>query len=113
MPTRTKRKTAKQGTPMTKRVTAKLYTYGDLDAEERIVDDLEVVCFETEPAYVRVNGGFTENLGDYRSLRIDVSISVPCYQELVTETYEEIAAQVNDLLITEVARFKESVADNA
>lgn len=114
MPTRTRRSyPAKLGSPMTKKVTAKLYTYGEMDAEEQLIDDLEVVVFETEPAYVRVNGGYTDNLGDFRSLRIDVSISVPCYQELVTETFEEIAAQVNDLLIGEVARFRKSVREDA
>ena len=108
---RTRRKVTRQGKPATKRVTAKLYQGGDIEAEEVIVDDLEVVVFETDPAYVRVNGGYTGNLGNYRSFRVDVSISVPCYQEMVDQTFEEVAAHVNDLLTNEVARFTEELSD--
>jgi hypothetical protein len=31
-----------------------------------------------DPAYVRVGAGVTENLGNFESLRIDVSVTLPC-----------------------------------
>lgn len=31
-----------------------------------------------DPGYVRVGAGITENLGNFESLRIDVSVSLPC-----------------------------------
>lgn len=67
--------------------------------------EVETYLFETDPAYVRVNAGLTKNLGNYESLRVDVSISVPCPPELVTEVFEATADKVADLLEEEVAKY--------
>ena len=37
------------------------------------------------PAYVKVGAGMTINLGDFNSLRIDVSVSLPCLPEEIDE----------------------------
>ena len=75
--------------------------------EER--DDREVVVhkFIAEPAYVRVQAGVTKSLGagTYEFLKLDVSISVPCYKEDVQETFEEVAERVSVLLDQEVTNY--------
>jgi hypothetical protein len=83
----------------TKRVTTEVYGRTD----EKVVQDVEV--FEVEPAYIRVNVGVTKNLGNYESLRVDASISVPCYKELIAQTFESVASTVNTLLADEVDRY--------
>lgn len=62
---------------------------------------LEVRKFETEPAFVRVNAGTTINLGNYESLRIDVSLSVPCYVEEIEKVQKRVASLVADMLSEE------------
>lgn len=83
-----------------KRVTIRPY-----GAEEQETREQEVMVFESEPAYVRASAGVTKNLGDYESLRIDVSVSVPCYREDVEETYEAVADQVYGLLEAEIENY--------
>lgn len=72
----------------------------NVDDEER--RDIEIVPFLTEPAYVRINAGTTKNLGNYESLRVDVSVTIPCYVEEITEVTarvsDEVAALLNDEL---------------
>lgn len=58
---------------------------GTLMDEVEGVEDLEVKTFVTEPSYISVNHGRTINLGNYESARIDVRISVPCYQSEIPE----------------------------
>lgn len=40
-----------------------------------------------EPAFVRVSVGSTYNLGNFESLRIDVSVTMPCRVEDIDKTY--------------------------
>ena len=54
-------------------------TASGVGIEEEKRKSIEVRKFETDPAYVRVNAGVTKNLGNYESLRVDVSLTVPCY----------------------------------
>lgn len=56
-------------------------------------EELEIVRFPpgTEPAFIRVNAGKTLNLGNYESLRIDVSVTLPCLPEDIEDTYERAA----------------------
>jgi len=39
------------------------------------------------PAYVRVGGGLTINQGNFESLRIDCSVSIPCKRDSIEEAY--------------------------
>jgi len=76
--------------------------YGE---EDTVLEEHEVHIFETEPAIVRVNAGVTKNLGNYESLRVDVAISIPCYKEMVGDTFDAIAEEVSDLLAEEVDNY--------
>jgi hypothetical protein len=66
---------------------------------------LEVRKFETEPAYVRVNAGVTKNLGNYESLRVDVSLTVPCYVEEIEQVQTRTAELVAKMLDDEVEEY--------
>jgi hypothetical protein len=71
--------------------------------EKRTV--LEVRKFETDPAFVRVNAGVTKNLGNYESLRVDVSITAPCYVEEIDKVQKAIAEKVATMLDEEVETY--------
>lgn len=73
--------------------------------EEEKRKPIEVRKFETEPAYVRVNAGVTKNLGNYESLRVDVSITVPCYVEEIEKVEKRTAALVANMLDAEVIEY--------
>ncbi len=66
---------------------------------------LEIRKFITEPAYVRVNAGVTKNLGNYESLRVDVSLTVPCYVEEMERVQKRTAELVATMLDTEVEEY--------
>jgi hypothetical protein len=81
------------------------------DAEETsserriVVDDLP-----EHPAYVRVDGGLTKNLGDYESARLSVSISIPCHidNDSIKDSYERVSKLVESCLDEE---FEKVVGD--
>ena len=54
------------------------------------------VVIEGEPTTVMVKLGYTKNLGNYESMRIDVSLAVPCHEDEVDEKFEEIREWVDD-----------------
>lgn len=66
---------------------------------------LEVRKFETDPAFIRVNAGVTKNLGNYESLRVDVSITAPCYVEEMESVQKHIAELVATMLDEEVEQY--------
>jgi len=101
MPERTRRKvrTSVQEHATTKRIMVNLY------GKEAETVEKEVEVFEVEPAYVRVSAGRTKNMGNYESLRVDVSITVPCYKETIEETFEAVGDEVEDMLDYEVSRY--------
>lgn len=74
----------------------------DLNQSDEVIS---VQTFETDPAYVRVNMGATKNIGDYESLRVDVSISVPCYKEEVEDMVPEVADMAADMLQDQIDEF--------
>lgn len=74
-----------------------------IDEDKRKV--IEVRKFETDPAYVRVSAGVTKNLGNYESLRVDVSLSVPCYTEEMEKVQKKVASLVADMLDEEVEQY--------
>lgn len=51
-----------------------------------------------EAAFVRVSAGGTYNLGSFESLRLDVSITMPCLPEEVDRAVTEISSLVSDKL---------------
>ena len=56
--------------------------------------------FLVEPAYVRVSHGLTKNMGNYESLRVDVSVSLPCYTEEVEQALP-IASDIASVFLNE------------
>ena len=74
-----------------------------VDEEKRKA--IEVRKLETDPAFVRVNAGVTKNLGNYESLRVDVSLTVPCYVEEIEAVQKRTAGLVADMLDTEVEQY--------
>lgn len=53
-----------------------LSTVYGVENEER--QALRVPVFSSAPARVRVSGGVTENMGNYSSIRVDVTVELPC-----------------------------------
>lgn len=73
--------------------------YG-MESEER--QALRVPVFHTAPARVRVSGGVTENMGNYSSIRVDVSVELPCLPNEVDIGHAyEVAARLVEDKITE------------
>lgn len=67
---------------------------------------IHVRKFEVEPAYVRVNVGSTKNMGNYESLRVDVSITMPCYAEEVDKVLPKLADKVGKYLDEELQKYE-------
>jgi hypothetical protein len=56
-----------------------------------------------EPALVRVSAGSTINLGNFESMRLDVSVTLPCRVEEIQETYVRASEYVSDFMAEEEA----------
>lgn len=69
---------------------------------------IEVRKFDVEPAYVRVSAGMTKNMGNYESLRVDVSVSMPCYAEEVDKVIPVVADMVAGHLDNELKNYEEN-----
>lgn len=52
--------------------------------------------FEDPPCNVGVSGGFTYNLGNFNSAKVQISINVPCPHDEIDETYEFAKEWVDD-----------------
>jgi hypothetical protein len=63
-------------------------------AVEEDLEPINVRLFATDPARVRLSRGYTINLGNYESARVDVSIDVPCYQEEALGVIEQLSSFV-------------------
>jgi len=59
--------------------------------EESVSNDrIRIRPFVGHPATVSVKAGFTKNLGNYESARVDVFLAMPCYPEEVDGIYEQV-----------------------
>jgi hypothetical protein len=58
-----------------------------------------------EPAFVRVSVGSTYNLGNFESLRLDVSVTLPCLVEEVEDTYSRASEFCAEKLQEEEAQW--------
>lgn len=76
--------------------------------EESASRDVSARRFSPEDrvAYVRVGAGTTHNLGDFSSLRIDVSVTLPCLVEEVEETYDRASELVAGFHSSEATRWQ-------
>lgn len=67
---------------------------------------LKVRRFKVEPAFVRVSSGTTKNLGNYESMRIDVSITLPCYAEEIDDVVPVLADKVAKYVDEEIKLYE-------
>ncbi len=74
--------------------------------ERNRTEKLSVRKFLVEPAYVRINAGMTKNMGNYESLRIDVSLTVPCYVEEIDKVFANAADKASALLGEELKNYE-------
>lgn len=88
----------------TKRVSIELRSGQDVTENNETIER-DVHVFITDPAYVRVNAGVTKNMGNFESLRVDVSITMPCYRETTDEVFEVLSDNVATLLDNEVDQY--------
>jgi len=56
-----------------------------------------------EPALVRVGVGNTINLGNFESMRIDISITLPCLVEDIEDTYRRASEYASEFMAEEEA----------
>lgn len=103
--TRQKVKVERQTSQSKKWVHARITRPGEEDEELEDTEEIEVLVFETEPAYVRVNAGVTKKIVEYESLRVDIGASIPCYREQMQEQMDVTAEWVADRLDLEVDKY--------
>jgi len=61
-----------------------------LGKNQEDVKDLEVHIFETQPAQVNITLGQTIPIRPYETVRVSVSITMPCYKEEVEHKVDEV-----------------------
>ena len=86
---------------------------GDKDAAiEEEEKAIEVHKFITEPAKIHFEVGVTMNMGNYESARINVGVTVPCYQEELGEAYKYARGWVERIIAKEKAAIKGGAAQD-
>lgn len=68
--------------------------YYETDREFEVLQ--EIFSEESPPAYVKAGAGLTLNLGNYESLRVDCSVSIPCSPTRIQEAYDIASQFVSD-----------------
>lgn len=58
-----------------------------------------------EPAFVRVAAGKTINMDNFESLRIDVSVTLPCLPSKLDDAYESASEFVTEKMASEEERW--------
>lgn len=74
-------------------VVTKQHKDGSLEEETIPVG---VIQSPKDRAVVEVNMSMTRNLGNYESVKISVSLAMPCSPEKITDVYDEVKAWVDD-----------------
>lgn len=69
--------------------------------EEVSQERMRIRPFVTTPANVSVKAGFTKNMGNYESMRVDIMATFPCYVEEVDEAYEQVKDWVDSRINAE------------
>lgn len=70
-------------------------------------EPITVRPFATDPVYVSVKKGFTKQPRRYESIRVDVSLTFPCYVEEAAQVYQEVSDKVEELLDEEYSKLEE------
>jgi hypothetical protein len=81
-----------------------LYRGRDLLHEEERADTVAVPMFTGPTGHVTVDGSITRNMGDYNSVRVRVSVSLPCYPEdsEIRRAYDHASLMIDELLPAEL-----------
>lgn len=95
---------ARAAVQTTGRASKTVSAYGEETVSEEQVS-VKRFSPNVEPAFIRVNAGKTLNLGNYESLRIDVSVTLPCLPEEIEQTYEQAAEFAFGKLLDEEAQW--------
>lgn len=105
----------RRSTPDTKAEAGKLTMSMQRVVVKEVIDDkevevdLDVEMFETAPAHVEVSAGLTRNLGDYESLKVHVTMRVPCYKEQIENKAGEIGDIVSERLYKEIDCYLDAI----
>jgi len=71
--------------------------------DDKIVDvPIEAILFDVEPAFVRASVGVTRNTGNYESLRIEASLTMPCVPERADDVFRQCAERVGGWITQEL-----------
>lgn len=65
-------------------------------------EKIHIRPFVTSPCYITVKCGRTVNIGNFESVRLDVSLSAPSYKEELSSVYQQVKEFVFDRLGEEV-----------
>ncbi|MCK5307072.1 MAG: hypothetical protein KAJ73_00540 [Zetaproteobacteria bacterium] len=91
-----KKKVVAQDARATKIIDVQVFGEQDVRREE------EIQIFESEPAFITVSAGTTKTTEvQYENIKINVSLTMPCYPEHVVQTYNHASALVEQLLEAE------------
>lgn len=87
-----------------KHVTRALYHGKQLLDEQHEEEVIAVPAFEGPVGYVNVDGGITKNMGDFNSVRVRVSISLPVYpvDSEIRRAFQHASNLLDDLLPSEL-----------
>ncbi len=66
---------------------SKILNVTKIISEEHGEEVIDVIDFQAPFSRIRVSEGYTINIGDYQSARIDMSLEVPCYLEQANDAY--------------------------
>lgn len=79
-----------------------------MDPEEE-VEEIAIQGFEVEPAHVGLRINHTNNMGNFWSLSVQVSMEVPCYREEHAEAFEFVSKTIIERMGKEILAGAERV----
>lgn len=91
--------------PSMKVVESRMRVSASIYGTEDEYEEVDVHAFVTEPAYVNVTAGTTKNLGNYESLKVAISYTVPCYREQMEQVADVLGDTVAARLEDEVSKY--------
>ncbi len=77
-------------------------------ASEKVFKVKEGEVYDQPACNVSFKMGHTKNLGNYESLRVDVSVMIPCYVSELEETFEFAKEWVDDRMDAVMVDIEES-----
>lgn len=99
-PTAVRQRTRKQGSEGTIVKQASHVVSGETVSEAQTVERMPNVCDDPNPAYVGVTGAVTKQPVKFESVKVQVSISLPCpaTEQAIRETYDRASLLVEEFV---------------